>query len=286
MAALVEVCLAAGHEILERYGSPGAVTEKEDRSPLTDADRAAHDLLVRELPTVAPGVPVLSEESPESEGAGRRSWERFWLVDPLDGTKEFLRRTGEFTVNVALVERGRPVVGVVHVPALGRTYRASPGRGAEVAEEAGGRGLAAFRPIRTRPFRAEAPVLVASRDHAGPGVQALARALGPAVQFTSMGSSLKFCLVAEGKADLYLRDLPTMEWDTAAAQCVLEHAGGAVFDATPSDLDAGTYTPLRYNKDTLRNPPFLAAGDPRGSWRERLGSGRGGRGGAMTKRAR
>ena len=114
----------------------------------------------------------------------------------------------------------------------------------------------------------------------------IARALGPAVQFTSMGSSLKFCLVAEGKADLYLRDLPTMEWDTAAAQCVLEHAGGAVFDATPSDLDTGTYTPLRYNKDTLRNPPFLAAGDPRGGWRERLGSGSGGRGGAMTKRAR
>jgi 3'(2'), 5'-bisphosphate nucleotidase len=252
---LVSIVRRAGERILEFYDDPGRITEKENRTPLTEADHAAHRLLAGELRALAPGIPVLSEESPEHEIAERRSWRRFWLVDPLDGTKEFLKRTGEFTVNVALVEDGRPTVGVVHVPVSGRTYRASAELGAQVGE-----GAADFRPIRTRSFAAGAPVLVASRDHAGPGVEALQKALGEGVELTNMGSSLKFCLVAEGRADLYLRDRPTMEWDTGAAQCIVEAAGGGVFG-----LDEA---PLVYNKTSLLNPSFLAVGDPSGPWRD------------------
>jgi len=176
---------------------------------------------------------VLSEESEEREVRGRRDWPRLWIVDSLDGMKEFLKGTGEFTVN----EDG-------------------------------------LRPIRSRTFPGDSPVLVASRDHSGPGVGALAEALGPAGRFTGMGSSLKFCFVAEGHADLYLRDLPMMEWDTAAAQSVLEHAGGAVYGLSRDGAGAlaGRFdgTRLRYNKDSLENPPFLAVGDPTGAWRERI----------------
>ncbi|MSR22653.1 MAG: 3'(2'),5'-bisphosphate nucleotidase [Gemmatimonadetes bacterium] len=268
MDDLVRVARRAGEEILRWYGAPGAVHVKEDRTPLTEADRAAHRLLVRELPSIVPGVPVLSEESEGVERVDRLGWTRFWLVDPLDGTKEFLKGTGEFTVNVALIEDGRPVVGVVHVPATGRTYRASPALGAQMADKDG-----PFRPIRSRPFPPDSPVLVASRDHSGPGVEALARALGPSVQFTSLGSSLKFCVVAEGRADLYLRDLHTMEWDTAAAQCIVERAGGAVYGLISGGLSVGVK--LRYNKSTLENPPFLTVGDPSGAWRDMFGEGRG-----------
>ncbi len=268
MDGLVEVAERAGGEILRRYGDPGPVQEKGDRSPLTEADRASHALLVRELPRLLPGVPVLSEESEAREVRSRRDWRRLWIVDPLDGTKEFLKGTGEFTVNVALVDEGFPLLGVVHVPAQGRSYRASPALGAQVADVDG------LRPIRSRTFPGDSPVLVASRDHSGPGVGALAAALGPAVRFTSMGSSLKFCLVAEGRADLYLRDLPTMEWDTAAAQSVLEHAGGAVYGLSRdgAGAPAGRFdgTRLRYNKDSLENPPFLAVGDPTGAWQDRI----------------
>jgi 3'(2'), 5'-bisphosphate nucleotidase len=266
MDELVAIVRRAGREILRWYGDPGRVETKEDRTPLTEADRAGHRLLVRELAALVPELPVLSEESAEEEISERREWRRFWLVDPLDGTKEFLKGTGEFTVNVALVEEGRPVVGVVHAPALGRSYRASSRLGAQLS-----RGEEPFRPIRTRRFHREGPVMVASRDHAGPAVEELARALGPGVEFTTMGSSLKFCLVAEGRADLYPRDLPTMEWDTAAAQCVLERAGGAVY-ALPASGAPVEGTELTYNKDTLENPPFLAVGDPRGDWRHSMES--------------
>ncbi|MEX0856289.1 MAG: 3'(2'),5'-bisphosphate nucleotidase CysQ [Gemmatimonadota bacterium] len=259
--ALTAVVWEAGQEILRHYAGSHTVVAKADGSPLTSADRAAHLLLTQELPKIL-AIPVLSEESEEIEVASRRDWPLHWLVDPLDGTKEFLSRSGEFTVNVALVGGGRPMVGVVHAPALRRSYRASPESGAEAAE-----GEDSFRSIRTRTFRRDRPVLVASRDHAGPGVRALAEVLGDAVSFASMGSSLKFCLVAEGRADLYLRDLPTMEWDTGAAQCVVEAAGGAVIALGGSRASH----PLEYEKESLKNPPFLALGDPDGPWRELLG---------------
>jgi len=281
---LVEIVHGAGVEILRWYGIDAAVVLKEDRTPLTEADRGAHRHLVRELSRLAPSLPVLSEESSEAEISGRASWDRFWLVDPLDGTKEFLKRSGEFTVNVALVDRGEVRVGIVHLPASGKTYRAAASIGAQMAD----RG-AEFQPIRTRVFPPANPVLVASKDHQGNEVVALARALGPGVEFARMGSSLKFCLVAEGRADLYLRDLPTMEWDTGAAQCIVQMAGGQVYvwpslrsspvtedvSALLATVGAGEegegVTSLRYNKASLKNPSFLVVGDPTGGWRGPVG---------------
>jgi len=257
--ALTALVRGAGREVLSWYARRSEVTWKEDGSPLTLADRASHKFLVRGLETLLPGVPVLSEESAAEEIRDRADWETFWLVDPLDGTKEFVKGTGEFTVNVALVEGARPVIGVVDVPQLKRCYRAAPGVPTEVAQDDG-----PFMKVHTRVPPDVAPVLVASRDHAGSGVRAFATGLGEGVQFTSAGSSLKFCLVAEGRADFYLRDLPTMEWDTAAAQCVVERAGGAVF----SILGTDGFSSLKYNKESLKNPPFIAVGRPDGSWRE------------------
>jgi 3'(2'), 5'-bisphosphate nucleotidase len=238
------------------YGDRTAVTWKKDASPLTAADRASHDFLVESLKSFMPEATVVSEESNEtmnslSEGAS------FWLVDPLDGTKEFLKGTNEFTVNVALMEDGLPVLGVVHAPALSLTYY-------------GGRNFGAWRqaggdpptPISTRRADASQLAVVASKDHAGPLVGAmLARLTNPQLQ--SMGSSLKFCLVAEGKADVYLRDLPTMEWDTAAAQCIVEAAGGGVYS-----LDG---KPLGYGKPGVKNPAIMTVGDVEFDWRSVIG---------------
>jgi 3'(2'), 5'-bisphosphate nucleotidase len=258
--AVTELAWRAGEEILRRYRRKAVAEAKSDGSPITEADRAAHDALERGLLAISPSVPVVSEESAQGSSHESTGPGRFWLVDPLDGTKEFLRESDEFTVNVALIDGGEVVLGVVHAPALDRTYRAERGSGAERRQ---GRG-AGFEAIRTRAYDAERPVLVASRSHAGPRVEAYARALGPGVEFTSMGSSLKFCLVAEGTADLYLRDGPTMGWDTAAAQGVVQEAGGGVYSL--EGLRAGAA--LTYDRDDLRNPHFLCAGDPRGTWRD------------------
>ncbi len=247
------ICREAGQEILKYYGRAGRVEAKADDSPLTQADRAAHTLICRRLQSLDPAIPVLSEESDESEIRERRAWKRFWLVDPLDGTKEFIKQTGEFTVNIALIRDGQPVLGVIHVPARDRTYFAESGRGAW--KEIENREAQAIR-VRSAPAEKgpeAALTIVASRDHAGPQVQELL-ARYPDATATSMGSSLKFCLVAEGAADLYLRDVPTMEWDVAAAQCVVESAGGRVLTLNG--------TSLHYNKESLRNPPLLTAGDP------------------------
>ncbi len=208
-----------------------------------------------------PGVPVISEESTESRRRPADGQGRFWLVDPLDGTKEFVKGTGEFTVNIALIEGGRPMLGVVHAPALDLTYFAARKSGAW-------RQLSAQAPVPIATRRADFSrmTVVASKDHAGPMVAALlARLPQPALQ--SMGSSLKFCLVAEGRADIYLRDLPTMEWDTAAAQCVVETAGGSV-----CSLDG---RPLRYGKPDLRNPAVITIGDSQLKWPALLPDGKG-----------
>ena len=255
---LLELVTRAGERILESYGVPGGVALKEDFSPLTLADRRAHACLDEGLRRLAPGIPVLSEESPASVLRGGPGRDRYWLVDPLDGTKEFLKGTGEFTVNVALIEGGEPVYGIVHVPALGSTYRGRRGGG---AEKAGADGR--FRPIRTRRLDPDRIVVVGSRDHLGPVVKQLVRRIPPGVEFTSVGSSLKFCLVAEGAADLYIRDGPTMWWDTAAAQCVVESAGGGVFVLDRPGLDV----PLRYDGGVFRNPYFCCIGDVTGPWR-------------------
>jgi len=189
---------------------------------LTAADRVSHAHLVDGFSRLSPLNTGTLRGVPLEALIGRRSWGRFWLVDPLDGMKEFLKGTGEFTVNVALIEEGRPVVGIVHVLALGSTHRTSEDWG---AEKAGADGR--FQSISSRGFDARAPVLVGSRDHAGTAVEQLSTLLGSTIEFTSMGSSLKFCLVAEGRADLYLRDRPTMEWDTRPRNVLLSGPEGA-----------------------------------------------------------
>lgn len=254
---------AAGRAILDFYGRPLPVDTKADDSPLTQADLAAHRTIVDRLG--ASGIPVLSEEG-APEAVDRSGWDRFWCVDPLDGTKEFVkgstpggRASGEFTVNVALVEAGAPVLGVVHVPVQGVTYFAADGAAWKQV------GAEAPRRIAARRVPEGALTVVASRDHAGPEVAAILDRVesdGRAVDSASMGSSLKFCLVAEGAADFYPRTVPTFEWDTAAAQAVVEAAGGGV---GTRDADR-----LAYNKADLRNPSVFCWGDPALDWRRWL----------------
>ncbi len=258
LEAVADLARKAGAAAMTFYHGRTSVTFKSDASPLTEADRASHELLVESLPALLAGVPVVSEESENAAYYSPGTEGPFWLVDPLDGTKEFLKGTGEFTVNIALIERGRPVLGVVHAPALALTYLGSLETGAFCQRE----NQARF-PIRVQQAALDRLRVVASKDHAGPMVQALlAQITSP--QLKSMGSSLKFCLVAAGEADLYLRDLPTMEWDTAAAQCVVEAAGGSVRTL------AGD--PLRYGKPGLRNPAIITIGDPALPWKNFLSS--------------
>ena len=264
LALALDAARAGGEAILAFYGQPLTVDAKADDSPLTQADLAAHRTITERL--AGSGVPVLSEEG-DPESVDRKGWSRFWCVDPLDGTKEFIkgslddgRASGEFTVNIALVEDGVPTLGVVHVPVLGVTYYAADGQAWKQTKDA------EPEPITTRPAPSDALTVVASRDHAGPEVAAILDRVegeGRAVTSASMGSSLKFCLVAEGAADFYPRTVPTFEWDTAAAQAVVEAAGGGVSTRTDDRL--------AYNKDDLRNPSVFAWGDPALDWRPWLG---------------
>lgn len=250
-----QIAIAAGVEAMRFYGQPFTVDYKADDSPLTAADQAAHRLICQRLRALTPGIPILSEESDPSEIAHRRSWTRFWLVDPLDGTKEFIKQTGEFTVNIALIVDGRSELGVIHAPATGLTYVAEKNTGAfrQTGDAPPTPIHARLSPVRKPDDAASPLIIVASRDHAGPLVARLFERY-PEATTKSMGSSLKFCLLADGAADLYLRDVPTMEWDTAAAQCILETSGGQI-----CDLEGKVLT---YNKESLRNPSIVAVGDP------------------------
>jgi 3'(2'), 5'-bisphosphate nucleotidase len=255
LAELCVIARAAGEAILRIYDSAAdfAIDLKDDRSPLTEADRASHVLIRDRLATLEPKLPVLSEESAAEELLERRRWRRYWLVDPLDGTKEFLKRNGEFTVNIALVEESRALLGVVLAPALGRLYYAALGEGAFRQQ-----GFEPAESIQVRRSASEPLRVVGSRSHPSGELAGYLAALGPH-ELRPMGSSLKICLVAEGSADIYPRFGPTSEWDTAAAQAILESAGGSMIDC------AGQ--PLRYNtKDHLLNPHFLAFGDQRRDW--------------------
>lgn len=253
---LVAIAAEAGSAILQIYQRDHiAVDTKDDDSPITAADRAAHDLITAGLARLTPDIPVYSEESGDIDHAKRRHWPRFWLVDPLDGTKEFINRNGEFTVNIALIEGNRPALGVVHVPVTGVTYL-------------GGDGLGACKLVRGERHvircreRTSPVVMVASRSHGSDQVEVLKRCieqqLGP-VEKTSMGSSLKLCLVAEGAADIYPRLAPTSEWDTAAAHAIVTAAGGCVVNTA--------FEPLIYNKPNVLNPHFLVLGQPLDAWR-------------------
>jgi 3'(2'), 5'-bisphosphate nucleotidase len=247
--AVAQITRDAGRLILEVYATDFAVRGKDDASPVTEADERAEKLIVPALAALTPGVPVVAEEE---VAAGRvpAIGERFWLVDPLDGTKEFISRNGEFTVNVALVERGEPVLGVVLAPALGargRLFAGAAGVGAWVDDDAG------RRPIRCRAVPPEGLTVVASRSHGDAAALDAFLAGKKVASLASAGSSLKLCLVAAGEADLYPRLGRTMEWDIAAGHAVLRAAGGEV-----TRLDDGQ--PLRYGKPGFDNPHFVAAG--------------------------
>lgn len=253
MDAAKKIALDAGRHILEIYETDFAVEHKDDKSPLTAADMASHKAIVAGLQRLTPEIPILSEESASIPFAERSTWQRYWLIDPLDGTREFIKRNGEFTVNIALIHDGRAELGIVHVPVSGMTYFACAGGGA-FKQQAG----QAAEAIHVRKLR-QGPVMVAgSRSHSGDSLLRFLDKLGPH-ELVSMGSALKLCLVAEGTADVYPRLGLTSEWDTAAAQCVVEAAGGKV---TGLDMQ-----PLLYNtKDSLLNPHFLVFGDASRDW--------------------
>lgn len=259
VTAVIDLARRAGDAILSVYESDEFdVQAKGDGSPLTRADRLAHETIATGLRGITPSIPLMSEESgPEAENS-RQGWRDYWLVDPLDGTKEFIKRNDEFTVNIAYVAEGRPILGVVWAPALGRGYAGSAEQGAWRFGPGEDREV-----IRVRGFDGGPATVVASRSHRGEAVDAFLRCLAerrvPA-EVRSMGSSLKLCLVAEGVADVYPRLGPTSEWDTAAAHAVVEAAGGRVIDV------AGR--PLRYNKASILNPWFLAVGGGDFPWHD------------------
>jgi len=256
----LDIAIRAGEKILEIYENEFDVDYKGDGSPLTVADRNAHQLILKELQILDPTIPVMSEESNQEVFAERLKWEKYWLVDPLDGTKEFVKRNGEFTVNIALIEDGAPVLGVVHTPVKDNSHIAASGVGAFKKT-----GLNKAHEILTRKCIADNAVMVASRSHSGAEVERfrlnLEKSLGE-VEIASMGSSLKICLVAEGSADIYPRLGPTSEWDTAAAQCVLEVAGGQITSIKGERLV--------YSKPDILNPWFLASGDKTIEWTQFL----------------
>jgi 3'(2'), 5'-bisphosphate nucleotidase len=263
MSLVHEVCKiaeAAGRAIMAIYADETLwnVQKKEDASPLTAADMAAHRLIAEALASLTPDIPLISEESSAADLVMRRQWSRCWVVDPLDGTKEFLSRNGEFCVNIALVENQRAVLGVVHAPVKALTYHAVAGEGAFLTEADG-----TVRRLSCRPLVAGRDIIiVASRHHGSENEKILLdnirREFGE-FQLKNFGSAFKTCLVAEGGADCYPRFGPTMEWDTAAPQVVLEEAGGQLLSP------AGE--PFRYNaRDTLTNHGFVVLGDQAARW--------------------
>ncbi len=279
----IKASLEAGEAILQIYRRDFAVGYKDDRSPLTEADLASHRIIEKALKQTT--WPVLSEESAAIPYAERKAWSRYWLVDPLDGTKEFIKKNGEFTVNIALIAEGVPVLGVVYAPVLRTLYwgtiDAEGGRSAWKAEQPEGRSMEevlrsavslSIPRVPPSPLR-----IVASRSHCNEEttrfIEALEAIFGE-VERVSSGSSLKLCMVAEGSADVYPRIAPTMEWDTAAAHAVVAAAGGQVYEYD-SGLPAAAYLgqgeegasrppgalrPMRYNKENLLNPYFVVSG--------------------------
>ncbi|MGH8452992.1 MAG: 3'(2'),5'-bisphosphate nucleotidase CysQ [Nevskiales bacterium] len=252
LAPVVALARQAGDAILRIYQQDFSVEHKGDDSPLTAADLAAHCCIMEGLLRLTPDIPRLSEEGANIPFAERRQWSRYWLIDPLDGTREFVKRNGEFTVNIALIEQGRPVLGVVHAPVPATTYSAAVGAGAW--KQDGDTPATAIRCSAT----AQPARIVASRSHVTPELEALLTRLPPH-EALNIGSSLKLCLVAEGKADFYPRLGLTSEWDTAAGHCVVEQAGGCVSTTDGQSL-------LYNSKESLLNPNFLVRGEPGYPW--------------------
>jgi 3'(2'), 5'-bisphosphate nucleotidase len=249
----IDIAAQAGSEIMQIYTTDYEVETKADESPLTAADRASHECIVAALSELTPDIPILSEESATAEWSERSTWAEYWLIDPLDGTKEFIKRNGEFTVNIALIQKHQAVLGVVYVPAVDHCFYGYAGGGAFEQLPDGqpqriGVSTTAQTPVR----------VVGSRSHRGASLDAYLERLGEHAM-VPMGSSLKICLVASGKADVYPRLGPTSEWDTAAAQAVVEAAGGRVVQTDNQ--------PLLYNaKADILNPEFLVYGDQSRDW--------------------
>lgn len=269
IAEICRISREAGAAILAIYAKTDhGVETKSDDSPLTAADMAAHRIIVSGLEACFPDIPVLSEESGEIDYETRAAWSRYFLVDPLDGTKEFISRNGEFTVNIALVDNGLPRLGVVYVPVKDLLYVGYDLEGEKAAyvEQAGQRKAIRTRTLADHLAAGEALTVVASRRHGGEALEACMAVLSghfDKIDTTNMGSSLKLCLVAEGKADLYPRLAPTSEWDTAAAHAIVAAAGGSVVDSS--------LAPLRYNtRPSLLNPHFFVLGDPGYPWLDLL----------------
>ncbi|MBT8092693.1 MAG: 3'(2'),5'-bisphosphate nucleotidase CysQ [Gammaproteobacteria bacterium] len=250
---VVALAEEAGRAILEVYSTDFEVQSKTDESPLTQADLASHRCIAAGLAELTPEIPVISEEDGLPDFAERGRWTRYWLIDPLDGTKEFVNRNGEFTVNIALIDQHRPVLGVVYVPVQNKSYVGCEGSGARVRT-----GDADWQTIRVAASSSKPVRVVGSRSHRGASLDAYLEALGKH-DMVPMGSSLKFCVVAEGGADIYPRLGPTSEWDTAAAQAVVEQAGGRVVT-----LDG---KPMKYNaKADILNPFFFVIGASDHDW--------------------
>lgn len=252
-----DIVREAGREIMLVYADqdPGAVETKADGSPVTQADRLANSVITDRLRALRPDIPILSEESAQVPYTERKHWSIFWLVDPLDGTKEFIKRNGEFTVNIALVRNGRPELGAVGVPGKDTTYW---GYGSEAYRQCDNGDP---QRIHVSQYSSGVPTVVASRSHAGGTtgkfIERVIRSQS-GCKLKSMGSALKICLVAEGRADVYPRLGPTSEWDIAAAHCVLTAAGGRMTDARGG--------PIQYNKENILNPWFVAIGESDFDW--------------------
>ena len=252
---ILALAIQAGDEQLRYFGDQNLdIKLKEDDSPLTQADLGADQIITRGLKKIRPDIPVLSEESPDISYSDRKNWEYYWLVDPLDGTKEFIKKNNEFTVNIALIHENQSILGVIHAPAKKKTYYGIKGKGAfRVRQDQ------ADEQIMTSDYRGSRLKVIGSRSHGNKRIRSF---LDKRVdyEFIEMGSSLKFCMIADGIAHLYLRFGPTMEWDTAAGDCILREAGG-----TLTDLEDN---PLVYNKPDLTNPEFVALANPPFPWKD------------------
>ncbi len=249
----IDVAIQAGRQIMEIYEAGFDVEQKGDNTPVTEADLAASRLIIDGLAALTPDLPILTEECEKVPFAERRAWRRYWLVDPLDGTREFIKRSGEFTVNIALIDGQESVLGIVYAPALGVYYYGCRGYGAWKRDAMN----CAVR-IQARPFHGGRVTIAGTRSRRGVALTTFLCNLED-YELLPIGSALKSCLVAEGRADIYPRLGPTSEWDTAAAQCVVEEAGGQITDTH--------MRPLRYNtKDNLLNPHFFAFGATDEDW--------------------
>jgi 3'(2'), 5'-bisphosphate nucleotidase len=258
LESVIAIAKAAGTAIMQVYATDFSVEKKDDNSPLTEADLAAHHVIVSALKQLTPHIPILSEESEGIDEETRKNWGQYWLIDPLDGTREFVKRNGEFTVNIALIDKNRSVLGVVYAPVNDLLYFATAAHGAYKQV-----GANSALKIHTKTLDPKRPIIAGSRSHSDEKMQRFLHNIknhtGLMPELISMGSSLKICLVAEGRADVYPRLGPTSEWDTAAAHCILKEAGGDIIEVSGSVL--------RYNtKQSLLNPMFFASGKISQNW--------------------